>query len=123
MSVKILTVDDSKTVRMIVKRTFKPFACEILEAGSGEEGLATAARETPDLVILDITMAGMSGLEVLEEMKQTPALETIPVIMLTAERGNQYMVRAVKLGIKDYLHKPFKPEQLIESAGRVVDLK
>lgn len=123
MSTRILTVDDSKTVRMIVKRTFKPFDCEVLEAATGAVGLEVAAREKPDLIILDITMEDMSGLDVLEQLKNTADLEHVPVIMLTAEKSRDYMLRAVKLGIKDYLHKPFKPDQVIESARRAIKLE
>ncbi len=123
MSTKILTVDDSKTVRIIVKKTFKPYNCEVLEAGSGKEGLEIAMREKPDLIILDITMADMTGLDMLAQLKNIPDLKETAVIMLTAEKGSSYMVQAVKLGIRDYIHKPFKPEQLITSAKRAIDLE
>ena len=56
MRYKVLTVDDSKTVRIIVKKAFKPFDCEIFEAANGVEGLAVASKETPDLILLDVTM-------------------------------------------------------------------
>ena len=63
MRYKILTVDDSKTVRIIVKKAFKTFDCEILEAANGVEGLAGASKENPDLILLDITMPRLSGEE------------------------------------------------------------
>ncbi|HXP62275.1 MAG TPA: response regulator, partial [Dongiaceae bacterium] len=59
MSVKILTIDDSKTIRMIVAKAFKPYDCTILEAANGIVGLAVASRERPDLVLLDYTMPVM----------------------------------------------------------------
>ena len=59
MTAKILTVDDSKTVRIIVRKTFKSYDCEILEAGNGVEGLALAAKSMPDLILLDVTMPVM----------------------------------------------------------------
>ena len=62
---KILTVDDSKTVRIIVRKTFKSYDCEILEAGNGVEGLALAAKSMPDLILLDVTMPVMDGVEML----------------------------------------------------------
>jgi two-component system cell cycle response regulator len=123
MRYKVLTVDDSKTVRIIVKKAFKPFDCEIFEAGNGVEGLAVAAKETPDLILLDITMPVMDGVEMLTKLKSDPALKAIPVIMLTAEGGRDNVLKIAKIGVRDYLVKPFKEEVLIEKASRVIDLK
>jgi two-component system cell cycle response regulator len=123
MATKILSVDDSRTIRMIVGRTFKPYDCQIVEAGNGEEGLAAAAREKPDLIILDVTMPVMDGVTMLGKLKEDPALKTIPVIMLTAESGRENVLQIAKLGVRDYLVKPFKEEQLIEKAGRIVTLQ
>ncbi len=123
MRYKILTVDDSKTVRIIVRKAFKTFDCEILEAGNGVEGLAVAAKETPDLILLDVTMPVMDGVEMLTKLKADPALKAIPVMMLTAEGGRDHVLKIAKIGVRDYLVKPFKEEVLIEKAGRVIDLK
>jgi len=123
MATKILSVDDSRTIRMIVGRTFKPYNCQIVEAGNGEEGLAAAAREQPDLIILDVTMPVMDGVTMLGKLKEDPALKTIPVIMLTAESGRENVLQIAKLGVRDYLVKPFKEEQLIEKASRIVTLQ
>src|SRR3954471_5643244 len=123
MRYKILTVDDSKTVRIIVRKAFKSFDCDILEAGNGVEGLAVAAKDTPDLILLDITMPVMDGVEMLTKLKADPQLKGIPVIMLTAEGGRDNVLKIAKIGVRDYLVKPFKKEALIEKAGRVIDLK
>lgn len=123
MRYKVLTVDDSKTVRIIVKKAFKPFDCEILEAGNGVEGLAVAAKETPDLILLDVTMPVMDGVEMLTKLKSDPALKAIPVMMLTAEGGRDNVLKIAKIGVRDYLVKPFKEEVLIEKCSRVIDLK
>lgn len=120
---KILTVDDSKTVRIIVKKAFKPYDCEILEAANGVEGLAVAAKEMPDLILLDITMPVMDGVEMLTKLKADPQLKGIPVIMLTAEGGRDHVLKIAKIGVRDYLVKPFKEEVLIEKVGRVIELK
>jgi two-component system cell cycle response regulator len=122
MPAKILSVDDSKTIRMIVKRTFAPYEATVLEAGNGEEGLATAAAEKPDLIILDITMPVMDGVTMLGKLEEDPELKGIPVIMLTAESGRENVAFIAKLGVRDYLVKPFKDEQLIEKVSRVVTL-
>lgn len=123
MSIKILTVDDSKTIRMIVGRAFKTYECAVCEASNGEEGLAAAAREKPDLIILDITMPVMDGVTMLTNLRENPELKQIPVIMLTAESGRENVLHIAQLGIRDYLVKPFKEDQLIEKAGRVVNLQ
>lgn len=123
MRYKILTVDDSKTVRIIVRKAFKTYDCDILEAGNGVEGLAVAAKDMPDLILLDITMPVMDGVEMLTKLKADPQLKGIPVIMLTAEGGRDNVLKIAKIGVRDYLVKPFKEEALIEKAGRVIDLK
>lgn len=123
MATKILSVDDSRTIRLIVGRAFKPYDCTVLEAGNGEEGLAAAAKEKPDLIILDVTMPVMDGVTMLTKLKEDEALKATPVIMLTAESGRENVLHIAKLGVRDYLVKPFKEDQLIEKAGRVVTLQ
>lgn len=123
MALKVLTVDDSKTIRMIVKKAFRPYDCELCEAENGIEGLAAANREKPDLIILDITMPMMNGVEMLEKLKSEPALKDIPVIMLTAESGKDNVMQIVKMGVKDYMVKPFKGEQLIERVMKIISLE
>jgi CheY-like chemotaxis protein len=123
MSYKILTVDDSRMVRMIVAKTFQAHGCEVYEAGNGADGLMTAAAVFPDLIFLDITMADMNGLVVLEQMRQVEHLKTTPVVMLTAESGNNMIERADKLKVAGYISKPFKGEQLIALAGQILKLE
>jgi len=123
MGLKILTIDDSRTIRLIVGKAFKPFDCEVFEAQNGVEGLAVAAKEKPDIIILDITMPIMDGYETLTKLKSDPELKGIPVIMLTAEAGKENVMRIAKLGVRDYLIKPFKEEVVVERVGRVIDLK
>jgi len=122
MPTKILSVDDSKTIRMIVKRTFRNRQCVVYEADNGEEGLAAAGRERPDLILLDITMPVMDGVTMLSKLRENPDLKHIPVIMLTAESGRENVAYIARLGVRDYLVKPFKDDQLLEKAGRVVPL-
>lgn len=123
MPTKILSVDDSKTIRMIVARTFAPYDCVVSEAVNGEEGLAKAAAEKPDLIVLDITMPVMDGVTMLGRLKEDPELKGIPVIMLTAESGRENVATIARLGPRDYLVKPFKGDQLIEKVVRVIPLE
>ena len=123
MALKILAVDDSKMIRMVVKKAFKQYDCELIEAENGVEGLAAASREKPDLIVLDITMPVMTGVEMLERLKDEPSLKDIPVIMLTAEAGKDNVTQIIKMGVKDYMVKPFKGEQLIERVTGIVKLE
>ncbi len=123
MGRKILTVDDSKTIRMIVTRAFKDFDIDMHEAENGVEGLAVASRENPDLIILDYTMPIMDGFEMLTKLKSDPDLKSIPVIMLSAEAGRENVMKIAKQGVRDYLIKPFKEDLIVERVGRIIDLK
>lgn len=122
MALKVLTVDDSKTIRMIVRKAFKPYDCQICEAENGVEGLAEAGKQRPDLIILDITMPVMNGVEMLDRLKGEADLKDIPVIMLTAESGKDNVMQIVQKGVKDYMVKPFKGEDLIERVRKIVKL-
>ena len=123
MPLKILSVDDSRTIRLIVGRALRPYDCVLCEAANGEEGLAAAAREKPDLILLDVTMPVMDGVTMLTKLKEDLALKTIPVIMLTAESGRDNVIHIARLGVRDYLVKPFKEEQLIEKLSRSLALQ
>lgn len=123
MRYKVLTVDDSKTVRIIVKKAFKTYDCDIIEAANGVEGLAMAAKETPDLILLDVTMPVMDGVEMLTKLKADPVLKSIPVVMLTAEGGRDNVLKIAKIGVRDYIVKPFREEVLIDKCSRIIDLK
>ncbi len=123
MAAKILSVDDSKAIRIIVTRAFRNHDCVVIEAGNGEEGLAKAATEKPDLIILDITMPVMDGVTMLGKLKESEDLKQIPVIMLTAESGRENVAYIARLGVRDYIVKPFKEDQLLEKVGRVVTLQ
>ncbi len=77
MKMKILSVDDSRTIRMVVTRAFRTYDCTMCEACNGEEGLAAAAKERPDLILLDVTMPVMDGVTMLTKLKEDPQLKTI----------------------------------------------
>jgi len=122
MPAKILSIDDSRTVRMIVTRTLKNHDCTICEATNGEEGLVVAARERPDVILLDITMPVMDGITMLGKLRADPELKGTPVIMLTAESGRENVAHIASLGVRDYLVKPFREDQLIEKLGHIIPL-
>lgn len=122
MAIKILAVDDSSTVRKLVRKAFREYNCDILEAPNGVEGLALANKEKPQLIILDITMPVMDGVEMLSRLKNESELKKIPVIMLTAEGGREHVTKVVRMGVQDYIVKPFKQDELLERTRKVVRL-
>ena len=119
---RILSIDDSKTIRLLLARLFRPFACELMEAANGEEGLAVASRENPDLIILDYNMPVMDGVTMLRKMREDPGLKRTPVIMLTADSGLQSLATVARLGVRDYVTKPFREEELLGKVGRIIPL-
>ena len=122
MTPKILSIDDSKTIRLVLARLFRPFACEWREAANGEEGLAAATQEHPDLIILDYNMPVMDGVTMLRKLREDPELKRTPVIMLTAESGPESLATVARLGVRDYVTKPFREEELLAKAGRIIPL-
>ena len=122
MTPKILSIDDSKTIRLLLARLFRPFACEWLEAANGEEGLAVAMRENPDLIILDYNMPVMDGISMLGKLREHATLKRTPVVMLTADSGLQSLATVARLGVRDYVTKPFHEEELLAKAGRIIPL-
>lgn len=119
---KILSVDDSKMVHMVIARALKSYGVTHLTAMNGEEGIALAAKELPDLILMDITMPVMTGLEALAKIKADPATSAIPVVMLTAESGSDTQSKAFESGVDKYLTKPFTEDVLIASLGTIVSL-
>jgi two-component system, cell cycle response regulator len=119
---KILSVDDSKTVRRMLARLFRPFDCTLCEAANGEEGLAVAALEKPDLILLDYNMPVMDGITMLQRLREDAAFRHTPVIMLTAEAGAKNIAAAARLGARDYITKPFQDELLLAKAARIISL-
>lgn len=123
MSIKILTVDDSMTIRSIIKKTLSSYDCEVHEAENGLTGLQAIIRIIPDLVILDITMPVMDGIEMLRKLRSSPRGKDMKVIMLTAESAKENIIEIAKLGVTNYIVKPFTNVQLIEKISSVVKLQ
>ncbi|MDR0843468.1 MAG: response regulator [Acidobacteriota bacterium] len=122
MGKKVLTVDDSKTVRMIIKKHLAPFGIEIIEAENGEQGVARAKESKPDLVLLDYNMPVMDGQHTLVELKKDPETKPIPVIMLTTETVQETVIALIKLGLKDFVAKPFTRELLLKKINPILAL-
>jgi two-component system, cell cycle response regulator len=122
MSKKVLTIDDSKTLRMIIGKHLAPFGIQMFQAENGEVGIARARETMPDVVLLDYNMPVMDGYHTLIELKADPALKAIPVIMLTTETVRETVVKLVKLGLKDYIAKPFTREVLLAKLNPILGM-
>lgn len=109
----ILLVDDSRAIRRILARTLTDAGYHVVEAGDGEEGLAVAASQTPDLVLLDVDMPVLDGLSTMRRMQADPNLSQIPVLFLTARTSGSDAAAGLTLGARDYLRKPCEPEELL----------
>jgi len=107
---RILTVDDSRTVRMILTKQVSELGFEIDEAEDGEQGLAKLEEATYDLILLDVTMPVLDGPGMLAKMRELG--NKTPVLMLTSESKRSIVAQLMKLGIDDYILKPFKNDEL-----------
>jgi CheY-like chemotaxis protein len=103
---KILVVEDNPVNLRLIRMTLQPRGYSLLSATSGEEGLAVALSESPDLILLDIQLPGKSGLEVLRELKESPQMAGIPVIALTAYAMKGDRERFLEAGFDAYAEKP-----------------
>jgi len=110
---KILIVEDDKDIIKILEYNLKKEGFRVLDARDGEDALDLAVREHPDLIILDLMLPGVDGLEVCKSLKKEGKTSLIPVIMLTAKGQESDKVIGLELGADDYITKPFSPRELI----------
>lgn len=116
---RILLVDDDREIIESMRFALENAGYTIMVARDGNQGLAMAEREDPDLVILDMMMPKRSGFLVLEKLRRTRAVP-LRVIMITANEGSRHKAYAEMLGVDDYIRKPFAMDRLIESVGRLL---
>ena len=109
---KILIVEDEANIRQLVRYNLEKEGFQVMEAIDGIQGLRTAQREKPDLVLLDLMLPGMDGLEVCRTLKGAPATSALPIIMLTAKAEEVDKIIGLELGADDYMTKPFSPREL-----------
>jgi CheY-like chemotaxis protein len=123
MRPNILTVDDSKQMRLIVQQALSAFDCDCCEAANGFNAFFVIERARTDLILLDVSMPVMDGLETLTRLKAAPELQAIPVIMLTSPADHAVMDELIALGAIGTLMKPFTERALIEKVCGVLPLK
>jgi two-component system chemotaxis response regulator CheY len=119
----VLVVDDSAAIRKILQRVLRQTGMAIRtihEAGDGQEALALLAAEEVDLILSDINMPKMDGLELLALVKAEAQWRRIPVVMITTEGGETRVAEAVKLGAAGYVRKPFTADQIKEKLAGIL---
>jgi len=102
---KIILIEDDEVLAKVLTEEIKEAGFEVMRAETGVSGLALVQKEKPDLVLLDVVLPEKSGFTVLEELKQSPATQTIPVIMLTMLGADDDIKRGLQLGANDYIVK------------------
>lgn len=116
---RILLVDDDAEIIESLRFALQAKGYEIVVARDGNQGLAMAEREDPDLVILDMMMPKRSGFLVLEKLRRSRPIP-MRVIMITANEGSRHKAYAEMLGVDDYIRKPFAMDRLVDSVGRLL---
>ncbi len=121
---RILLIEDSRSTRMSYKRIFEDAGFHILEAGTGQEGWDLTLAERPDLVVLDLMLPDMHGLEVLKNVRSHVKTKDIPVLVLTMVHEAEEVQRTLSFGASRYVHKDsITPEKIIEIAKDLLSSK
>jgi two-component system chemotaxis response regulator CheY len=120
MAKRILTIDDSKTIRDMLRMTLVDAGYDVLQAVDGEDGVGVMDRETVDLVITDINMPKMNGYEVVRHLRANPALKGLPILVLTTESDSDKKNLAREAGATGWMVKPFDPERLVATVKKVI---
>ena len=117
---KILVCDDDPLLVELIDFRLRARGYEVVTAKNGTEAMSMVANERPSLVVLDAMMPRMDGFEVLARIKSDRDLAHIPVIMLTARKGDRDVVSALERGAEDYLVKPFIPDELMARLSKIL---
>lgn len=120
---KILIIDDDSTVRSVLQFMLREEGYQVLTAAGGGEGLETALRDQPDLIVADILMPGMNGFDLCCKIKENPAVSHIPVILMTAVyKGAEFVQEGRKAGAADFIEKPLEKGPFLERIERLLPL-
>jgi CheY-like chemotaxis protein len=117
---KILIADDEIYMLRLLEMTFKKGGYTVVSCRDGQEALAKAASELPQLIVLDVMMPGLDGLGALRQLKENPATKNIPVVVLSAKGHSLTKVEAELAGAVMFLAKPFSPNQLLGEAQKIL---
>lgn len=120
MQKKIIVIDDETEILLVVQSRLKANGYDVVTCENGVEGLQKIQEDHPNLILLDITMPGMDGFQVLSQLKKDPETSKIPVIMLTARGESRSILKAQDLKASDYLIKPFASDELLAVIKRYI---
>ena len=115
----VLAVDDSLSIRQMIKLVLGPAGHTVIEAGDGAEGLAKAKSSAVNIVITDLNMPVMNGLEMIRNLRGVPSLTGVPIIFLSTESDDGVKQQARAAGATGWITKPFKPEQLLAVVAKL----
>jgi two-component system chemotaxis response regulator CheY len=118
---KILAADDSASMRQMVGFTLKGAGYEVVDAVDGVDALNKAKAESFDLVLSDVNMPNMDGIELVKNLRTLPNYKFTPILMLTTESGTDKKMAGKQAGATGWIVKPFNPEQLLNTIKRVLD--
>jgi DNA-binding response OmpR family regulator len=120
-ALRLLVIDDDPVIVELLRVNFEIEGFEVLTAADGEEGLERARADHPDLVLSDIMMPRLDGLQLLTELRADPATSRLPVVLLSAKAQNTEVERGLALGADDYVTKPFDPMELLDRVNAILD--
>lgn len=122
---KILVIDDNSDIRDLISFIFERAGLKVIKSPDGESGLKELKAKRPHLVLLDATMPGISGLEVLKAIRKNSdkELSRVPVMMLTANSAEEDIARAFELGASSYIVKPFEKEKILTEVDLMLQLE
>lgn len=120
MSKSILAVDDSTSMRQMVAFTLKGAGYQVTEAADGQQALDIAKTRAFDMVLSDVNMPVMNGIELIKNLRTLPNYKFTPILMLTTEAGTEKKMEGKSAGATGWIVKPFNPDQLLNTVNRVL---
>ena len=117
---RILVADDDLLLAELLRHKLVQHGYQVTHVADGQAAVDVAERDQPDLIVLDIMMPNLNGIEVLRQLMCMTETRDIPIIMLTARRKEQDVLQALQLGVEEYLVKPFSPDELLARLRKVL---
>jgi CheY-like chemotaxis protein len=120
MPPRVLVVDDDPQVRKLVSLNFELDGYDVVSAAGGAEALAEVARQRPDVMVCDVMMPGMDGLEVVRRLRADPKTASLPVVMVSAKAQRSDLTEGKSAGADAYVTKPFDPQDLLDAVAKLL---